>query len=276
MKYFAWWLLANLFFAAALVTAQEQSLSEIAVVSKYVGATVDIAEQDYYQVFPRVRGFLSGQFIDTGKDIEAIILTKRGRTIRPYTRRAFYDLGVRIGLAGPIQPVDWAELSGQNAFDAVVDFITGIPPGVRISLYRGLKKPIRGTYRGFSGHTFRVVAGSVETIHEAALEEVTSIHYRNATPVVDIPKDLRVVATTGLAGMLLGEGWNLARQALGRYPQGNDAWFNRFLGGLVGLNGAIYAVRWVRQRRMPDYTLRISRKDREKIRTYTYLMFTPS
>ncbi|MFB0517574.1 MAG: hypothetical protein ACETWG_13375, partial [Candidatus Neomarinimicrobiota bacterium] len=98
----------------SLLAGQQRGAWEIPVVSKYVGATIDIPEQEYYQIFGKARGFLSAQFRETAKGFEAIIQTERGWLTRSYTRREFYDLGLAVDLRGPIDPRVWVELSGQR------------------------------------------------------------------------------------------------------------------------------------------------------------------
>ncbi|UCD38517.1 MAG: hypothetical protein JSW54_03305 [Fidelibacterota bacterium] len=83
---------ASTLLLSAILAGQMPSSDEIPVVSEYVGATIDIPEQEYYQIFGKVRGFLSAQFRETPKGFQAVIQTKRGWKRRTYTRREFYDL----------------------------------------------------------------------------------------------------------------------------------------------------------------------------------------
>ena len=235
--------------------------------SEYVGTTIDIPEQEYYQVFDKVRGFLSAQFRETDRGYQAVIQTKRGWIRRSYSTREFYDLGLEIDLTGPIDPGVWAELSGQRVFEETVASMGELPVGVRMILVLESGRTRRGDYLGFEGHHFKL-KGRRNTVDKVLLEDVAFIWYREG-PVPDEKKDVRTYAIMALAGMLLGEGWNQLFQV----DDFDTRWKHRFTGGFVGLCASPFVVYWFRVQRAPKHTVRIPRETRKKIDTYTFITF---
>jgi len=257
----------SIFLLAGFVAGQPLGSGEIPVLSKLVGATIDIPEQEYYQVFSKVKGFLSAQFQETTTGFQAIIRTRKGWVTRSYAPREFYDLGLAIDLAGPIDPRVWDELSGKRVFEETVAEIGELPLGVKMIVYRESGKLSRGVYQGFRGHHFHLARrrGGVKKI---PVEDVARIWYREE-PVPDLQKDIRTYALMALAGMLLAEGWNRLFQA-GDF---DTRWRHRFTGGLLGLAVSPFVVHWFRVQRAPIHTVKFPRQTREKIDTYTFIAF---
>jgi hypothetical protein len=243
---------------------------EIPVVSEYVGTTIDIPEQEYYQVFDKVRGFLSAQFRETDRGYQAVIQTKRGWIRRSYSLREFYDLGLMIDLTGPIDPEVLAELSGQRVFEETVANMGELPHGVTMILVLESGRSRRGEYLGFEGHHYKL-RGRRKEVRKVPLEDVVFIWYREEA-VADLRKDARTYAVMALLGMSLAEGWN----QLFHVNDFDTQWKHRFMGGFLGLCGSPFIVHWFRVQRAPTHTLKIPRETRRKIDTYTYLTFDRS
>lgn len=254
----------SLFLLAVAARGQVLPTEEIPVVSEYVGTTIDIPEQEYYQIFDRVRGFLSAQFQETSDGFEAVIQTERRWLKRRYSFRAFHDLALSIDLKGPIDPEVWKELSGQIVFEATVAEMQKLPTGVTMILFLESGKGYRGVYQGFEGRYFQLQSRRRDRM--VPLEDVLRIWYREG-PVPDLEKDVRVYAVTALSGMAVAEGWN----RLAGVDDFDTRWRNRFIGGLGGLCASPWIVHWLRVRRAPVHQLKLPRETRMKIDTFTYI-----
>ncbi|UCH09638.1 MAG: hypothetical protein JSU61_10490 [Fidelibacterota bacterium] len=249
------------------LVGQIPAAREIPVISEYVGTTIDIPEQEYYQVFDRVRGFLSAQFRETERGYQAVIQTKRGWIRRSYTPREFYDLGLAIDLTGPIDPGVWAELSGQRVFEETVTSMGELPIGVSMILVLESGRTRRGEYLGFVGHQFNLRSRR-NTVKKVSLDDVIFIWYREG-PVPDARKDAKTYALMAFVGMVLAEGWNRLLQV----DDFDTQWEHRFKGGFLGLCCSPLVVHWFRVQRAPVHTVKLPRETRKKIDTYTYLTF---
>ncbi len=252
---------------AGSLIAQTAGPGDIRVVSQLVGSTIDIPEQEYYQIFHSVEGFRTAHFLEVDGGFEARIRTERGRLRRLFSPRNFYDLGLAIDLKGPIDPLVLAELSGQIAFEETVAHIERVPKGVVMAIYRDAAKRQRGVFEGFEGHHF-YLKGRRGRIKKVPIEGLVRLRYRDF-PIPALDKDVKITAATALAGLLAAAGYNRLSQ-----PDGFAArWQNNFLGGLMGLAVSPLVVQRFRIKRAAVHQLRISPETREKIKIYTFIRF---
>jgi hypothetical protein len=265
-KYFGLSTVTSSILLAVAANGQVLPTEEIPVVSEYVGTTIDIPEQEYYQIFDKVRGFLSAQFQETPTGFEAVVQTERRWLRRRYTEREFYDLALRIDLTGPIDPEVWKELSGQVAYEATIADLDTIPTEVTMILFLESGKGYRGVYQGFDGRYFNLRARMRD--RKVPLVDVLRIWYREG-PVPDLEKDIRIYAITALLGMVVAEGWN----SLAGIDDFDSRWRNRFIGGLGGLCFSPRVVHWLRIRRAPVHTLKLPREIRSKIDTFSFITY---
>ncbi len=259
--------LFSLLLMMGLLPARQMSSGEIPVVSKFVGTTIDIPEQQYYRIFEKVPDFINAQFQETGNGFKAIIRTRSGWRTRRYSAREFYDLGLAIDLAGPIDSLVLVELSGKIAFEEMVAAMQELPLGVKIVIYREKERRVRGRYQGFEGQHFHL-QGRRGRLRLVPLDGVTRLRYRDL-PQSELRKDVRVAAATTIAGMLAAAGLNRLLSVGGF----DNRWSNVFRGGLAGLAASKITMHWGRVRRAEVHTVAISPEVREKIATYTILTF---
>ncbi len=247
--------------------ARQMSPSEVPVVSKFVGTTIDIPEQQYYRLFEKVPDFINAQFQETGNGFKAIIRTRSGWQTRRYSAREFYDLGLAIDLAGPIDSLVLVELSGQLAFEETVAAMQELPLGVKMVIYREKESRVRGRYQGFEGQHLHLQTrrGRVRLV---PLDGMTRLRYRDL-PQPELLKDVRVAAATTITGMLAAAGWNRLQSVRGF----DNRWSNVFRGGLAGLAASKFTIHLGRVRRAEVHTVAISPEVRKKIATYTILTF---
>jgi hypothetical protein len=259
--------LFSLLLTVGLLPARQMSPGEVQVVSKFVGTTIDIPEQQYYRIFDKVPDFINAQFQGTGNGFKAIIRTRRGGLVRRYSAREFYDLGLAIDLAGPIDSLVLVELSGKPAFEETVAAMQELPLGVKMVIYREKDRRVRGRYQGFEGQHFHLQARRGRLRLEP-LDGMTRLRYRDL-PRPELLKDVRVAAATTIAGMLAAVGLNWKLRIRDFDSRGN----NVFWGGLAGLAAAKFTMHWGRVRRAEVHRVTISPEVREKIATYTILTF---
>lgn len=266
-KYFNLLTRASACLLAGSLMAQTAGPGEIRVVSQLVGSTIDIPEQEYYQIFDQVEGFLLAQFLEVEDGFEARIRTERGRLRRSFAPRRFYDLGLAIDLKGPIDPLVLAELSGQIAFEETVARIERLPRGVVMTIYRDRAKRERGVFEGFDGYHFSL-KGRRGRVNKVPIEGLVRLRYRDF-PVPVLEKDVKITAATALAGMLAAAGFNRLAQTDGFTAR----WQNNFMGALVGLGVSPFVVQWFRVRRAAVHQLNISPETRVKIKIYAFMSF---
>lgn len=266
-KYFNLLTRASLGLLAGSLLAQTAGPGDIRVVSQLVGSSIDIPEQEYYQIFDNVEGFLLAQFLEVDGGFEARIRTERRWLKRPYSPRRFYDLGLAIDLKGPIDPLVLAELSGQIAFEETVAHIERLPRGVVMAIYRDAAKRNRGVFEGFEGHHF-YLKGRRGRIKKVPIEGLVRLRYRDF-PIPALGKDVRITAATALAGLLAAAGYNRLAHVEGFAAR----WQNHFVGSLLGLGASPFVVQRFRIRRALVHQLKISPETREKIKIYTFIRF---
>lgn len=252
---------------AGSLIAQTAGPGDIRVVSQLVGSTIDIPEQEYYQIFDNVEGFLSAQFLEVDGGFEARIRTERRRLRRIFSPRRFYDLGLAIDLKGPIDPLVLAELSGQIAFEETVAHIERLPRGVVMAIYRHTAKRERGVFEGFEGHHF-YLKGRRGRIKKVPIEGLVRLRYRDF-PIPALEKDVKITVAAALAGLLAAAGYNRLSHVDGFAAR----WQNHFVGGLLGLGVSPFVVQWFRIKRAPVHLLKISPEIRKKIKIYTFIRF---
>ena len=262
---------ASLLLLAGALSAQETTDWEIPVISRLVGASIDIPEQEYYRIFGEIEGFLTAQFIQQGESFEARIRTRDGWERRRYTPREFYDLGLAIDLTGEIDPQVLAELSGETVYRAKVADIQALPTGVRMTLHRREGRAVRGTFAGFEGHHFILTGRRRRPAQRISVGEVTHLNYRDP-PVVQLLGDRRIYMASALAGMGAGVLWNMLRNV----SIFEDRASLNFKGALLGLALSPLPVRIVRVRRAAVHGFQIELDVQDKIRTYLYLHFGES
>lgn len=241
---------------------------EIRVISKLVGTSIEIPEQEYYRIFGELEGFLTAQFMQVGATFEARIRTRDGWQRRRYTPRQFYDLGLAIDLAGEIDPRVLAELSGETDYHQAVADIQALPTGVQMVLYRRAGKAVRGTYHGFDGHHFLLSGRGQRGRQRISVGEVTHLKYRDP-PVAELLGDRRMYMASALAGMGAGVLWNRLWNVSGFEARASL----NFKGALLGLALSPLPVRIVRIRRAALHGFKIERDVQDKIRTYLFLHF---
>lgn len=237
------------------------------MVSKFVGTTIDIPEQKYYRIFDDVPDFINAQFQASGNGFKALIRTRSGWRSLRYSAREFYDLGLAIDLAGPIDSLVLLELTGKPAFEETVAAMQELPLGVRMVIYREREGKVRGRYQQFEGQYFHL-QGRWGRMRLVPLAGVTRLRYRDL-PQPELHKDVRVAAATTIAGMLAAAGLNRLLGVAGF----DNRWSNVFRGGLAGLAASKLTMYLGRVRRAEVHTVSISPEVREKIATYTILTF---
>ena len=266
-KYSSLLTIASCLALTRFAAGQPVDSQEIPVLSQVVGSTIDIPEEEYYQIFGSMKGFLSAQFQETDTGFKAVIRTKRRWLTRDYTAREFYDLGLALDLQGPIDAEVLAELSGQIAFEKTVADLLQLPTGVQMRLFRDKGRSVPGIYEKFEGHHFSV-RGRRGAVKRVPLEEVTRIWYRDP-PVPDLKKDVQAHMVMALLGALTAAGWNWLFGA-GDF---DSRWGGAFAGGAVGLVASPFAVSRFRVLRAPVHTVVIPPEARDKIDIYAYLTF---
>ena len=245
-----------------VLSGQTEVGPEIAVLSQYVGSSIEIPEQQYYGIFDNIDGFIKGQFRATGDGFKANIRTEKGWIVRHLTTREFYDIGLRIDLAGPIDTLVFLELSGSMAYADLGDSIASLPKDVYMVLSRSGAKRVTGYFREFDGQKIHLER-RFGKLRAVPLNKLTRIWYRDP-PQADVQADMKITGYLILAGMVVGEGINLL---LGTSDY-EDRWQYRFAGGIGSLTIAPAIMQLGRIRRADTHTMSIGKDIQELISVY--------
>jgi len=263
--------LLNCLLLSGALVAQDRPDWEIPVISKLVGTTIDIPEQEYYQVFDNIDGFLTAQFVQTGSTFRARIRTLSGWRERAYTARQFYDVGLAIDLMGNIDPVVLSRLKGEPNFERVMVTLQQLPEEVSMTLYLQDGGSISGRYLGLDGHHFVFKKRRSLRTQRISMGKVSHLKYRDP-PVAEVVGDSKIFAATALLGMTGALGISMLTGIEGFNARAG----NFFRGGLVGLAIAPLPVRQIRILRGEVHGIEFEAGDVEKVRTYLFMEYGES
>ncbi len=211
----------------------------IVILSPKVGTVIDIDENEFYSIFPHIRGFVSAQiYMGDGRVYEARIeQQKRGKT---FTTSKFIPMetfaSMQVAVNGqPRLTEDRRKLLHENLFYLrVPDILTNIEKPQFIKLKVVGDRKIKGTLLSFENDSIQVQ--TVSKLEKFDIHELESISYRLSMRDVLVLKPI-IRTVSAIIGLGIGEFWNEQRQ-----PKIDLRWYYRFLGITVGLlsSGEIY------------------------------------
>ena len=270
-KYLRLLSLLNILLMPGIAAGQDSADWEIPVISKRVGTVIEIPEQEYYQVFDNVNGFLTAQFVQVGALFHARIQTESGLLKRTYSAKQFYDLGLAIDRAGDIDPAVLARLRGESQFEQVMANLEALPTDVTMTLFLRDGEKVKGRFVGLEGHEFRIQKRYSRRSLKVSVGRITRLAYRDP-PVANVMGDARIFGVMALLGMA----GTLTLSVL-TGTEGFDARASHFFsGGLGGLALAPLPVRQARILRGEIHQVNFTPSELEKVRTYLFLEYGES
>ena len=215
------------------------SKDEVVILSPRVGTIIDIHENRFYRIFPKVRNFYSAQIYLTSdlKYKVRIVVTKKGKQ-KTYEKKMTLKQFTRFQNKVNAQP-EFTEREREIMY-AGMDFLRAAqiikdlpkPQYVKI-IYNGNKR-LRGTLVAFENNIIKVQTGN--SLEKIDLDNVELISYRLSDNEFLGIKPY-IYALSGALGLRVAALYNSQRS-----PRLDESWYYRFYGITLGLifSGELY------------------------------------
>ena len=215
------------------------SQSEIVILSPRVGTTIDIHENRFYRIFPKVRNFISAQIYQVSdlKYSVRIVVKKKGKR-KTYDKKMSLRQFTRFQNKVNLQPEFTKEAreimyAGMD-FLRAAEIINGLPKPQYVKVVHNNNKRLRGTLISFENNIINIqTARAIEKIN---LDYVELISYRLSDNEFLGLKPY-IYALSGIMGLNLATLYNSQRS-----PRLDESWYYRFYGITAGLifSGELY------------------------------------
>ena len=212
---------------------------EVVILSPRVGTIIDIHENRFYRIFPKVRKFYSAQIYSTSdlKYKVRIVVNRKGKQ-KTYEKKMSLEQFTRFQNKVNAQP-EFTEQAREIMY-AGMDFlrasqiITDLPKPQYVKVIHNGNKRLRGTLVSFEKNIINVQTG--RSLEKIDLDNVESISYRlSGNEFLDSKP--YIYGLSGAIGLRLANLYNSQRN-----PRLDQSWYYRFYGITLGLifSGEIY------------------------------------
>ena len=219
--------------------ASGYSRDEVVILSPRVGTIIDIHENRFYRIFPKVKKFYSAQIYSTS-DLNykvRIIVTRKGKQ-KTYEKKMSLEQFTRFQNKVNAQP-EFTKQAREIMY-AGMDFlraaqiIKDLPKPQFIKVIHGNNKKLKGTLVSFENNFINVQTG--RSIEKIDLDNIESISYRLSDNVFLGIKSY-IMAFSGTIGLSMSQLYNSQRS-----PRLDESWYYRFYGIALGLifSGELY------------------------------------
>ena len=215
------------------------SQSEIVILSPRVGTIIDIHENRFYRLFPKVRNFISAQIYEVSdlKYSVRIVVNKRGKR-KTYEKKMSLRQFTRFQNKVNLQPEFTKEAreimyAGMD-FLRAAEIINGLPKPQYVKVVYNNNKRLGGTLISFENNIINIqTARAIEKIN---LDYVEMISYRLSDNEFLGLKPY-IYALSGIMGLNMATLYNSQRS-----PRLDESWYYRFYGITAGLifSGELY------------------------------------
>ena len=245
----------------SLISAQ----NEVVILSPKVGTEIDIHENRFYRIFPKVKGFVSAQIIFiSDKNYRVRFVTSRRRKKKTYDKPLSLKRYVAMQNYVNRKPEFTKEAriamySGMN-FLRAAEIISDLPKPQFVKILHNQKKRLKGTLISFQDTLL-----SVQTpvaIEKISLKDVETISYRLSTNEYLFLKPY-FYAMSGIIGLSVAQLYNVQRSS-----RVDVSWYNLFYGTMIGLNFSSELLDAVTTMLTPKETFILSQEQYEKSRTH--------
>ena len=215
------------------------SNNEVVILSQRVGTTIDIHENRFYRIFPKVRKFYSAQIFSTSElnYIVRIVVIRKGKQ-KTYEKKMSLKQFTRFQNKVNAQPEFTKQ--ARKIMYAGMDFlraaqiITDLPKPQYVKIIHSSKKRLRGTLVSFDNNIINVQ--TERSIEKIDLDDVELISYRlSSDEFLGLKPYIYVLS--GVMGLRLAALYNSQRN-----PRLDESWYYRFYGITLGLifSGELY------------------------------------
>ena len=229
----------KVFLFLLLLISEGISQNEIVILSPRVGTIIDIHENLFYRIFPKVRNFISAQIYEVSdlKYSVRIVANKRGKR-KIYEKKMSLKQFTRFQNKVNLQPEFTKE--AREVMYAGMDFlraskiIKGLPKPQYVKVVHNNNKRLGGTLISFENNIISIqTASAIEKIN---LDYVELISYRLSNNEFLGLKPY-IYAISGIMGLNMATLYNSQRS-----PRLDEIWYYRFYGITAGLifSGELY------------------------------------
>ena len=215
------------------------STDEVVILSQRVGTIIDIHENRFYRIFPKVRNFYSAQIYSTS-DYNykvRIVVTRKGKQKvyeKKMTLKQFTRFQNKVNAQPEFTDQEREIMYAGMDFLRAAQILTDLPKPQYVKMVYNGNKRLRGTLVSFENNIINVQTGnSLEKIY---LDNVELISYRLSDNELLGIKPY-IYALSGVLGLRVAALYNSQRS-----PRLDESWYYRFYGITLGLifSGELY------------------------------------
>ena len=229
----------RIIFSLFIFLAFGYSQDEVMILSPRVGTIIDIHENRFYRIFPKVRKFYSAQIYSTSdlKYKVRIVVNRKGKQ-KTYEKKMSLEQFTRFQNKVNSQP-EFTKQAREIMY-AGMDFlraaqiITDLPKPQYIKIIHNGNKRLRGTLVSFENNIVNVQTG--RSLEKIDLDNVELISYRLSDNEFLGVKPY-IYGLSGAIGLRMAALYNSQRS-----PRLDESWYYRFYGITLGLifSGELY------------------------------------
>ena len=237
---------------------------EVVILSPKVGTEIDIHENRFYRIFPRMKGFVNAQIISVSdKSYRVRFVTSKRRKKKtfdkPLSLKRFVSMQNYVNRQpGFTEEARIAMYAGMD-FLRAVEIISDLHKPQFVKIFHHGRKRLTGTLLSFQDNILNVQTPVGN--EKISLEYVETISYRLSTSEYLFLKPY-IYAVSGIIGLSMAQLYNMQRS-----PRLDESWYFRFNGTMIGLifSGELFDA--ITTLLTPTETFILSQEQYEKIKT---------
>ena len=205
---------------------------EVVILSPKVGTEIDIHENRFYRIFPRMKGFVNAQIISVSdKSYRVRFVTSKRRKKKtfdkPLSLKRFVSMQNYVNRQpGFTEEARIAMYAGMD-FLRAVEIISDLHKPQFVKIFHHGRKRLTGTLLSFQDNILNVQTPVGN--EKISLEYVETISYRLSTSEYLFLKPY-IYAVSGIIGLSMAQLYNIQRS-----PRLDESWYFRFNGTMIGL-----------------------------------------
>jgi len=215
------------------------SQNEVVILSPRVGTIIDVHENIFYRVFPKVRNFISAQIYfssDVRYKVRFVVNRKGKRKIfeKKMSLRQFVRFQNKVNAQPEFTEKAREIMYAGMDFLRAAEIIKDLPKPQYVKVVHSNNKRLRGTLISFENNTISIQ--TPRTVENINLDYVELISYRLSDNEFLGLKPY-IYALSGAIGLSMAKLYNSQRS-----PRLDESWYYRFYGITAGLifSGELY------------------------------------
>ena len=215
------------------------SQNEVVILSPRVGTIIDVHENIFYRVFPKVRNFISAQIYfssDVRYKVRFVVNRKGKRKIfeKKMSLRQFTRFQNKVNAQPEFTEKAREIMYAGMDFLRAAEIIKDLPKPQYVKVVHSNNKRLRGTLISFENNTISIQ--TPRTVENINLDYVELISYRLSDNEFLGLKPY-IYALSGTIGLSMAKLYNSQRS-----PRLDESWYYRFYGITAGLifSGELY------------------------------------